>query len=52
MPKIIEQLELNDLKLAFKNYLEMELTPKEQIPKEWRKFWLRVVPKCSVVERI
>lgn len=52
MTKKLEQLTLQDLKLAFNSHLDRMLEPKDKkIRNEhWRHFWNQLKDKCSVIE--
>lgn len=55
MPKKVEQLYYDDLKIAFERYVEDfifrgQRPNRKLLNKEFNKFWYHLKNKCSVVE--
>ena len=50
MIKKIDQLALQDLKNAFREYLDTQLVPKNQQSAEWNKFYKKLIRYCVIVD--
>jgi hypothetical protein len=52
MPRYVEQLTIEELKLAFNEFLTETFTTDFIIKtKLWNSFWIKLKDKCSIVER-